>query len=82
MNLWSTSTRPGDEVTSYYDPMIAKLVVWAEDRTTALKKLRDSLLNYQVQWEEGREGEEEGGRESKWSERERESGKGREAEGR
>ena len=39
---------PGDEVTSYYDPMIAKLVVWAEDRTTALKKLRDSLLNYQV----------------------------------
>ena len=38
----------GDEVTSYYDPMIAKLVVWAEDRTTALKKLRDSLINYQV----------------------------------
>ena len=39
---------PGDEVTSYYDPLIAKLVVWAEDRATALKKLRDSLLNYQV----------------------------------
>ena len=38
----------GDEVTSYYDPLIAKLVVWSEDRTSALKKLRDSLLNYQV----------------------------------
>ena len=41
--LWA-----GDEVTSYYDPLIAKLVVWSEDRTSALKKLRDSLLNYQV----------------------------------
>ena len=38
----------GDEVTSYYDPLIAKLVVWSEDRTSALKKLRDSLLHYQV----------------------------------
>ena len=38
----------GDEVTTYYDPLIAKLVVWSEDRTSALKKLRDSLLNYQV----------------------------------
>lgn len=36
-------------MTSYYDPLIAKLVVWSEDRTSALKKLRDSLLNYQVE---------------------------------
>lgn len=39
---------PGDEVTSFYDPMIAKLVVWGEDRTAALKRLRSSLLQYQV----------------------------------
>ena len=38
----------GDEVTPFYDPLIAKLVVWAEDRPTALKKLRNCLLGYQV----------------------------------
>ena len=38
----------GDEVSSFYDPMIAKLVVWSEDRRTALKKLRDALHSYQV----------------------------------
>ena len=38
----------GDEVSSFYDPMIAKLVVWSEDRTSALKKLRGSLQNYEV----------------------------------
>ena len=41
----------GDDVSPYYDPMIAKLVVWSEDRTSALKKLTDSLHNYQVNWE-------------------------------
>ena len=47
-----TGVRQGDEVSPYYDPMIAKLVVWAEDRGTALKKLRNSLQHYQVsiQW--------------------------------
>lgn len=38
----------GDEVSSNYDPMIAKLVVWSVDRTAALKKLRNALHNYQV----------------------------------
>ena len=37
----------------YYDPMIAKLVVWSEDRGSALKKLKNSLHRYQV-GEEGR----------------------------
>ena len=43
----------GDEVSPYYDPMIAKLVVWSEDRGSALKKLKNSLHRYQV-GEEGR----------------------------
>jgi len=38
----------GDEVTVHYDPMIAKLVVWSEDRRTALMKLRHALRGYNV----------------------------------
>ena len=37
----------------YYDPMIAKLVVWSEDRGSALKKLKNSLHRYQVGGEGG-----------------------------
>ncbi len=29
----------GDEVTSYYDPMIAKVIVWDEDRPRAIRKM-------------------------------------------
>lgn len=29
----------GDEITPYYDPMIAKLIVWDEDRTKAISKM-------------------------------------------
>uniref|UniRef100_A0AAX7W1Q1 Methylcrotonoyl-CoA carboxylase subunit alpha, mitochondrial n=1 Tax=Astatotilapia calliptera TaxID=8154 RepID=A0AAX7W1Q1_ASTCA len=38
-----TGVREGDEVSAHYDPMIAKLVVWGEDRSAALKKLRYCL---------------------------------------
>ncbi len=43
-----TGVRQGDEVSVYYDPMIAKLVVWAQDRTSALKLLKQSLDDYKV----------------------------------
>ncbi|XP_019854923.1 PREDICTED: methylcrotonoyl-CoA carboxylase subunit alpha, mitochondrial [Amphimedon queenslandica] len=43
-----TGVRQGDEVTAYYDPMIAKLVVWGPTRTLALNKLVQSLHNYQI----------------------------------
>jgi len=33
----------GDTVTIFYDPMIAKLIVWDEDRPTALARLREAL---------------------------------------
>ena len=38
----------GDEVSQYYDPMIAKLVVWDRDRSSALKKLYRNLAEYNV----------------------------------
>lgn len=40
--------RQGDEVSIHYDPMIAKLVVWGEDRTCALRKMRAQLTEYNV----------------------------------
>ena len=43
-----TGVREGDLVSVYYDPMIAKLVVWAQDRPTALRKLQEKLEEYQV----------------------------------
>ena len=38
----------GDEVSIHYDPMIAKLVVWAEDRHSALRKTHSALQDYKV----------------------------------
>ena len=32
-----TGVRAGDAITPYYDPMIAKLIVWGEDRAKALR---------------------------------------------
>ncbi|MBE7636821.1 ATP-grasp domain-containing protein [Sneathiella sp. P13V-1] len=43
-----TGVREGDNVTPFYDPMIAKLVVWDENRDAALRKLGAALGNYQV----------------------------------
>jgi 3-methylcrotonyl-CoA carboxylase alpha subunit len=33
----------GDEITQYYDPMIAKLIVYGENRRTAIERLQDAL---------------------------------------
>ena len=41
-------TSSGDEVAPFYDPMIAKLVVWNSDRSSALRLLENSLAQYQV----------------------------------
>jgi 3-methylcrotonyl-CoA carboxylase alpha subunit len=43
-----TGVRAGDEITQFYDPMIAKLVAWGEDRASALRRLRESLANYRI----------------------------------
>ena len=39
----------GDEVSVYYDPMIAKLIVWGRDREAAIGRLRRALSEYRVQ---------------------------------
>ncbi|MGG0656627.1 acetyl-CoA carboxylase biotin carboxylase subunit [Rummeliibacillus pycnus] len=39
----------GSEVTPFYDPMIAKLIVWAPTRTEACEKLIDALSNYVIE---------------------------------
>jgi len=38
----------GSDVGIFYDPMISKLVVWGEDRSIALQKLRKSLVDYKI----------------------------------
>ncbi|WVQ95677.1 acetyl-CoA carboxylase, biotin carboxylase subunit [Kwoniella sp. CBS 9459] len=38
----------GDEISSYYDPMISKLIVHGSDRSSALSLLRSALGEYQV----------------------------------
>jgi 3-methylcrotonyl-CoA carboxylase alpha subunit len=43
-----TGVRGGDEISQYYDPMIAKLIAWGEDRPAALRRLRGALDEYQV----------------------------------
>ena len=43
-----TGVREGDAVTPYYDPMIAKLIVWDKDRPSALRRLRQALAEYQI----------------------------------
>ena len=40
--------RKGDEITPWYDPMIAKLVVWDADRPAALHRMRAALAELQV----------------------------------
>ena len=44
-----TGVREGDQVSVHYDPMIAKLVVWGQDRDAALRKLRSCLAEYNIQ---------------------------------
>ena len=43
-----TGVVEGDEVSIYYDPMIAKLVVWDLDRDRALQRLTEALSNYRI----------------------------------
>jgi acetyl-CoA carboxylase biotin carboxylase subunit len=41
-----TGVYPGFEITPYYDPMIAKLIVWGETRGQAILRMRRALEEY------------------------------------
>jgi 3-methylcrotonyl-CoA carboxylase alpha subunit len=43
-----SGVRQGDEISSWYDPMIAKLVVHGDSRAAAVARLRAALEQYQV----------------------------------
>ncbi len=43
-----TGVRQGDEVSVFYDPMIAKLIVWDESRDKALQRLAKALSEYRI----------------------------------
>ena len=43
-----TGVRAGDEISPYYDPMIAKLIVHGEDRDVVLARLRAALADYEI----------------------------------
>jgi acetyl-CoA carboxylase biotin carboxylase subunit len=40
--------RTGDIVSQFYDPLIAKLVVWGEDRNKAIIRMQGALDNYEI----------------------------------
>jgi 3-methylcrotonyl-CoA carboxylase alpha subunit len=43
-----TGVREGDEVSVYYDPMIAKLVVWGSDRAEAARRMQEALAGTEI----------------------------------
>jgi 3-methylcrotonyl-CoA carboxylase alpha subunit len=43
-----TGVEEGDEITPFYDPMIAKLIVWDVDRPAALARMRQALADYRI----------------------------------
>jgi 3-methylcrotonyl-CoA carboxylase alpha subunit len=43
-----SGVRQGDEVSIHYDPMIAKLIVWDRDRTSAIRRMRTALADFQI----------------------------------
>lgn len=43
-----TGVGPGDSITPFYDPMIAKLIVWDRDREAALARMRHALAAVEV----------------------------------
>ena len=43
-----TGVEQGDEISLHYDPMIAKLIVWGENRRQALDRMRQALAQYRI----------------------------------
>jgi 3-methylcrotonyl-CoA carboxylase alpha subunit len=43
-----TGVEEGDEVSSYYDPMLGKIIAWGESRATAIDLLRRALAEIEI----------------------------------
>jgi 3-methylcrotonyl-CoA carboxylase alpha subunit len=43
-----SGVRQGDAISPFYDPMIAKLIVWGRDRKEALARMAQALSEYQI----------------------------------
>ena len=43
-----SGVREKDEISIYYDPMIAKLVVWGENRIDAISKMSKALTEFKI----------------------------------
>ncbi len=43
-----TGVRAGDDIGTNYDPMIAKVIAWDVDRTSALRRLRGALAEFEL----------------------------------
>ncbi|MYN46221.1 acetyl-CoA carboxylase biotin carboxylase subunit [Pseudoduganella sp. FT93W] len=43
-----SGVRSGDAISPFYDPMIAKLIVWGADRKQALARMAQALAQYQI----------------------------------
>jgi acetyl-CoA carboxylase, biotin carboxylase subunit len=46
---WDSGIEAGSEVGLFYDPMLAKLIVWAESRAQAVKRMHRALLELTVE---------------------------------
>ncbi len=43
-----SGVRAGDTISPFYDPMIAKMIVWGKDRNEALARMAQALAQYQI----------------------------------
>ena len=45
---WDGGIEPGSEIGLYYDPMLAKLIVWGPDREQAVRRMRRALVDLTI----------------------------------
>jgi 3-methylcrotonyl-CoA carboxylase alpha subunit len=43
-----SGVREGDQISPFYDPMIAKLIIWGADRAQALARMSQALSEFQI----------------------------------
>ena len=45
---WDSGIEAGSDISLYYDPMLAKLIVWAADRAQAIERMHRALLELTI----------------------------------